>query len=317
MSTAIQTVTAEVWVHDHPHVRIEFTQRGRFSMTGALGAYQGFWHREARGDLDMRAFLARCGPDYIANKIDLPTKEDCPTATLQAVKESIVEDRRGGWIDADTAREWWDDAVDRLEGERHPEAVTRWLHSTSLDEAWEHVATRPTTRFQRFESVWKAFREALRADIEQRPWSEVDPEAYTAEMAAQADYTARRDAFLADLVEGGADLSPRPPPWGDPPPSSWDDVDWPSWVTPDARGLLHDSWRGPGKGWDSYACHHPMGAFVVSVANPRLRRTLKAGWYLPRINNMAVLVCVDGSVTCVASFEVEPWAPPAEAPDGS
>lgn len=313
----LRQLVMDCWDDEGEGNSVAFDQDGRVRVSGTIGSYQAFWGRRQRGTLDVREFLAGIDAHYAAGKLGVLREEDCPAATLRGVKEQILQERREGDLSAEEAREQWDCAVEGLDGECRPEAVSDWLRSAVelRDEPWELTRGRPTQTFQRFKGMWARMRPELLADIEARPWPEVDPEAYAEEQEGKRAYLEARLAMLAAVFR----LQPPdlPAPWpADAPPGRWEDVAWPHWVPARAREALYDKRSTPAdkQRANDLSCgakHHAPGAFVVAVEDATGWRHCEAtlcGWYLPH-SGRALVVGLDCEVRWCDPGDVEPWSP--------
>lgn len=111
-----------------------FDEIGFFSCVSDFGNYAHAWGDF--GKRDFREFLLEIDAGYLAGKISGGRREYAAEATLEAVKQHIVELRRDRSVSKDFAREEWDrlSECDNLDSEP---AFVRWYDQTGIDDAGE------------------------------------------------------------------------------------------------------------------------------------------------------------------------------------
>lgn len=148
------------------HFRFETTGWAIFTIcetTGELnvqsdwGDYCHMWPARGRGPGSLKAFIARAGGDYLADKLFYgkargERNEFSRELSRNAIKESIIEDRKNAKLDRDEARELWRQTED-LTDDDTAETFRMALNDTDelMDylggEWYEYLREEPTGRF--------------------------------------------------------------------------------------------------------------------------------------------------------------------------
>lgn len=113
---------------DQPWAEVLLTSSGMFAAVSDYGNYAYPWR--AHGERDFREFIAGLAKDgnYVAGKLSQRTAYR-GDETLAAIKRHIFDARRHGGLDADEARELWDELND-FDLESHAEEFSRWLRES-------------------------------------------------------------------------------------------------------------------------------------------------------------------------------------------
>jgi hypothetical protein len=143
--------------------RIWITEDGCVSILSDYGNY-GYWFG-GLPECGMRAFLVRCGDDYLSAKFSAGKREiDC-SATELAVKCEITSRRREGDLGREEARKEWG----LMRGVNWNSELEQWdwaRESKLTEEPWRCFVDRYPIQVTMFlKELWPLFVEQLKAEL--------------------------------------------------------------------------------------------------------------------------------------------------------
>lgn len=163
-----------------PWARIWITEDGCFTSISDHGNY-GYWWGDIGPDDDFRQFLIDCDPGYyITTKLSHGVTEFDGAATVQLIRERILQSRRCGSLTRNEAAYEWDLVHPKPTGPswrcgtrgHHSEMETqsdgeRWYAATRLPDASELFAYHPPSRLLMFmKKIWPEFVKLLQAELD-------------------------------------------------------------------------------------------------------------------------------------------------------
>ena len=177
----------KVWRYSFPSIKGEgwaiffLDSVGCFAALSDWGDWSYRWNPRGyeEGDgRDFRHFIITCGDDYLLRKI-APVQEYDPEATLQSVKEAIIEwrrDRRTTKEDARktlpelipryVAREMWDELSPMYDNLGDSHQFSRWLENTEISDATECYCTKFSEQAKIFlQRCMPRLREAIKNEL--------------------------------------------------------------------------------------------------------------------------------------------------------
>lgn len=157
--------------------RIWITQDGCISVLSDYGNF-GYWFGSP--GCEFRKFLTGvCEWDYLVRKFTESDKSICnPDASFKSIKKHILEYRRDGHLDRESAREEWD--LLHQNRDMGPLEQTYWYEETKLGDAaelftYEKEGYQAASAFA--EHIWPLFVEQLKAELELEALAHVEREA--------------------------------------------------------------------------------------------------------------------------------------------
>ncbi len=149
---------------------IIISSSGMFAAVTDYGNYAYLWTNH--GCSDIREFVARLGnsPDYLASKLEPIKKYDGPL-TVRAIKNRILEGRRGGEYSQEFAKKEWDlltlyesDILDGIFG------LNEWMEDTGLGDAWECTVYSHSVDVRHFcKKLMPRLAELIRKELTEKP----------------------------------------------------------------------------------------------------------------------------------------------------
>ena len=161
----------QTWRYSLPNIQGEgwaiifIDSIGCFTALSDWGDVGYRWPQQGWGPGDFRAFLLQCDDSYLMGKLGQNRKEYDPESTLANVKDTIIQYRRDGTFDKDTAREEWDrlDTYDMLDRDHD---FSQWYGHTKIEEAGECHCMRYVREVTGFiEHVMPRLRALLTAEL--------------------------------------------------------------------------------------------------------------------------------------------------------
>lgn len=170
-------------VYDLPSIkgegwaRVILTSDGMFSTCSDWGNYAFWWG--CHGCCDFREFVIGLvgSVGYVCSKFCSRPYPYDGDATLQSVKQHIVEERRAMRTTREEAREEWD-LLREHEDLENEFSFVRWLDDTKLGDAYEFAAHSPPGDAVGFcKHIFPRLAELLKAEMaaERKPLAAVDP----------------------------------------------------------------------------------------------------------------------------------------------
>lgn len=146
---------------------------GTLSLSSDWGDYAHRWGRGSWLGVDppdlSRALATRLGADYIARKLfGLRARAHDPEKTRAAFRDVVLDRRREGYLDRETARALWRelDDVDWSSSESVQRAADYGLLGKHFSDAWELCAESETTWFLVVrDQLLPVFLDALRKEV--------------------------------------------------------------------------------------------------------------------------------------------------------
>lgn len=161
----------QVWRHHIPNDPETFFGGWGVFFLDSLGClsilsdYGNFGYRWSSFGPDIRKFLLGCDSSYLMEKfLQGDTKVPDVERSTAAIRAHILESRRCGDLDRETARAEWELLLDYESSENTDE----WLDSTSIPDGWELLYSKYASEDSMaafLERTWPRYLEALRADL--------------------------------------------------------------------------------------------------------------------------------------------------------
>lgn len=177
----------KVWRYSFPSIKGEgwaiffLDSVGCFAALSDWGDWSYRWNPRGyeEGDgRDFRHFILTCSDDYLLRKL-APQQEYDPEATLQSVKEAIIEWRRDKHssrkVTRETlpeltpkalARDMWDELRPMYDNLCDPHQFSRWMEHTELQDTTELYCTKFSEQAKIFlQRCMPRLREALKNEL--------------------------------------------------------------------------------------------------------------------------------------------------------
>lgn len=164
VSTTLQQLLVHAPTLDPIRVVLEDLEprKGRITLSCFDQAWTAYWG--GMGDRTMAQFFARCSPDYLVRNLKRGIRHSVVDweAVPVAARRAVCAQRRAGDLDADTAREHFDD-IESADFSIEEYGMHRDLmHAVFGDDWWHALPEKPNTDYVWLASIVEAVQQALR-----------------------------------------------------------------------------------------------------------------------------------------------------------
>lgn len=172
----IEKTTVECYKIRHPQTGMYWADitidsmgsKGRISISSDFGNYANFWGACGKGGF--KNFLTEINIDYAADKFGADRWFDLDS-TLNGYKRDVMQNRREENIDAERAREIWDEIKELECCSSEGEFTGQMWNSPKLMKFYDHcpdIDRSITPQFRKFwETVWPVFINQIKSEIEE------------------------------------------------------------------------------------------------------------------------------------------------------
>jgi hypothetical protein len=154
-------------------------QTGELNVVSDWGNWAHRWNVHHLGAPSLTHFIGGRSPgsfNYLADKLTSYEEQHrfCPEKTVAAWRGDVIARRRDGGLDADTARQLWDDLGETASVEHYDDFVARFWDIDNRDALFsdspsEHIRTEPTGAYRvLLERIIPALVEACSRTVDQR-----------------------------------------------------------------------------------------------------------------------------------------------------